>query len=181
VCVETGAALVFAHHFSKGNKANTDVLDRFSGSGVFGRDPDAIIALTEHKEGNCYSVQSVVRNLPQPADFVVERTFPVVTIRTDLDPGELKAKGGRSERDITLDLLLMLEEESMKSGKWEKRAIEELDISHATFHRRLGELKEKNLIQEGMGKAWKLNELGEREIQRLQKVSAGELNQASPA
>ena len=42
LAVQTGAAVVFGAHFSKGNQAGKDSIDRISGSGVFARDPDSI-------------------------------------------------------------------------------------------------------------------------------------------
>lgn len=39
--------VAYCHHHSKGSQANKQVIDRASGSGVFARDPDAIIDLTE--------------------------------------------------------------------------------------------------------------------------------------
>ena len=50
----TGAAVVFAHHFTKGNAKKKAPIDRMSGSGVFARDADSIITLTEHKAAGCY-------------------------------------------------------------------------------------------------------------------------------
>ena len=40
-------AVVFAAHFPKGNLSKRTAMDRISGSGVFARDPDAIITLSE--------------------------------------------------------------------------------------------------------------------------------------
>jgi RecA-family ATPase len=42
-----GAAVVFAAHFPKGNMNKRESIDRIGGSGVFARDPDAIITMTE--------------------------------------------------------------------------------------------------------------------------------------
>lgn len=46
---ETGASVIYAHHFAKGDSGKKAAIDRASGSGVFGRDPDAIITLSELK------------------------------------------------------------------------------------------------------------------------------------
>jgi hypothetical protein len=46
ICGGTGAALVFAHHYSKGVSADKAAMDRMSGSGVWARDPDALVMLT---------------------------------------------------------------------------------------------------------------------------------------
>jgi RecA-family ATPase len=46
LCEKTGAALVVCHHFAKGDPWEKEPMDRLSGSGVFGRDPDSVIILT---------------------------------------------------------------------------------------------------------------------------------------
>lgn len=47
IATRTGAAVVCIHHHSKGGKGDTSAIDRGSGSGVFARDPDAVIDLVE--------------------------------------------------------------------------------------------------------------------------------------
>ena len=47
--MQSGAAILYAAHFSKGNQAGKDAIDRISGSGVFGRDADTLIILTKHE------------------------------------------------------------------------------------------------------------------------------------
>lgn len=42
-----GAATIYAHHHSKGSQGAKRAIDRSSGSGVFGRDPDAVLDLIE--------------------------------------------------------------------------------------------------------------------------------------
>jgi RecA-family ATPase len=44
---QTGAATGIAAHFPKGNMASRNSMDRIAGSGVFARDPDAILTMTE--------------------------------------------------------------------------------------------------------------------------------------
>jgi len=47
ICYELGAAVIDAHHHSKGTQGQKRSIDRGSGSGVFGRDPDAILDMIE--------------------------------------------------------------------------------------------------------------------------------------
>ena len=47
VCTELGCAVIYCHHHSKGAQGGKRSMDRASGSGVFARDPDALIDLTE--------------------------------------------------------------------------------------------------------------------------------------
>jgi len=47
VCCELGAAVIYCHHHSKGDQGQKRAHDRASGSGVFSRDPDALLDLIE--------------------------------------------------------------------------------------------------------------------------------------
>lgn len=47
VCTELGCAVVYCHHHSKGSQGGKRSMDRASGSGVFARDPDALLDLIE--------------------------------------------------------------------------------------------------------------------------------------
>ncbi|MDH6367534.1 MULTISPECIES: AAA family ATPase [unclassified Breznakia] len=47
VCTELGSAVIYCHHHSKGGQGNKRSMDRASGSGVFARDPDALLDLVE--------------------------------------------------------------------------------------------------------------------------------------
>lgn len=43
---QLGCAVVYVHHYSKGDQWGKGAIDRASGSGVFGRDPDALLSMT---------------------------------------------------------------------------------------------------------------------------------------
>lgn len=47
VCTELGSSVIYCHHHSKGGQGNKKSMDRASGSGVFARDPDALLDLIE--------------------------------------------------------------------------------------------------------------------------------------
>ncbi len=47
VCTELGCAVVYCHHHSKGAQGGKKSMDRASGSGVFARDPDALLDIVE--------------------------------------------------------------------------------------------------------------------------------------
>lgn len=96
--ISTGAALAFASHFSKGNQAAKSSIDRVSGSGVFARDPDALITMTNHEEDFAFTVETTLRSFSPIPAFVVKWEFPLMTTGTGLDPAKLKqAKGGRAK------------------------------------------------------------------------------------
>ena len=47
VCTQLSCAVIYCHHHSKGAQGAKRSMDRVSGSGVFARDPDALLDLTE--------------------------------------------------------------------------------------------------------------------------------------
>lgn len=47
ICTDLGSAVIYCHHHSKGYQGQKRSIDRASGSGVFARDPDALLDLTE--------------------------------------------------------------------------------------------------------------------------------------
>lgn len=47
VCSELGCAVIYCHHHSKGAQGGKRAMDRASGSGVFARDPDALLDMIE--------------------------------------------------------------------------------------------------------------------------------------
>lgn len=57
VCTELGCAVIYCHHHSKGAQGGKRAMDRASGSGVFARDPDALIDLIELESSEALLVQ----------------------------------------------------------------------------------------------------------------------------
>lgn len=47
VCTELKVATIYCHHHSKGSQGGKKSMDRASGSGVFARDPDAMLDMIE--------------------------------------------------------------------------------------------------------------------------------------
>ena len=47
VCTELGCAVIYCHHHSKGMQGQKRSMDRASGSGVFARDPDALLDMIQ--------------------------------------------------------------------------------------------------------------------------------------
>jgi hypothetical protein len=89
-------SFVYAHHFSKGNKSDTDHIDRASGSGVFARDPDAILTLTPHEEEDHLVLEATLRDFPTPSPQVVEFSWPNFIHKPDMEP-KLRKPGQTKE------------------------------------------------------------------------------------
>lgn len=137
---KSGAAVIYAHHFTKGNQAAKKPMDRMSGSGVFARDADTIITLTEHEVEGCHVVETTLRNMPSPEPFVVEWDFPLMVPRDDLDPTDLQ--NGRNEnRSKTADFLLsLLTAHPLTTTEWQSRS-HVGGVSRATFFRTKAKLE----------------------------------------
>jgi hypothetical protein len=135
IAVETGAAVLFAAHFSKGNQSGKEAIDRIGGSGVWTRDADSIITLTKHTVEDAYTVDLILRNLPEHPPFCVKWSFPVMALAPDLDPEDLKQPGGRRQQHGENDLLAILPPAGLTTTKWQLKAEKECGISRRTFFR----------------------------------------------
>ena len=152
----TGAAVIYAHHYAKGNAAKKNQIDRMSGSGVFARDADTIITLTEHTEKDCYSVEMTLRNLAPQSPFVIQWNYPVMVERTDLSPADLKTEEVTEDDDYE-PLLSLLDESPLTTAEWLESA-SEIGYSRATFFRDKSYLVEKKLVQINDEKFWSRNQ-----------------------
>jgi len=92
-------SFVYAHHFSKGNKSDTDHIDRASGSGVFARDPDAILTLTPHEEEDHLVLEATLRDFPTPDPQVVEFSWPNFIHKPDMEPKLRKPGQSKDKKD----------------------------------------------------------------------------------
>ena len=95
LAVQSGAAVVFGAHYSKGNQAGKEAIDRIGGSGVFARDPDVILTMTPHEEENAYVVDLTLRALPQLPSFVVRWAGCVFQRDQHADATRVKTPGGK--------------------------------------------------------------------------------------
>jgi hypothetical protein len=98
LAVAANAAIAFGAHFSKGNQAQKESMDRIGGSGVFARDPDTILTMTLHEEDNAFTVEPILRNHPPIPPFVIRWNFPLMTRDEMLDPAKLKQAKGRPSK-----------------------------------------------------------------------------------
>lgn len=145
LAVESGAAVAFGAHFSKGNQAGKESIDRISGSGVFARDPDSLVMMTRHQENDCFTVEATLRNFPQVEPFVVQWHYPLME-EVELDPAKLKQIGGRKKEYLAEDLLSVLSVAGMTTTEWNKAAKEERLMGERTCYNLRKELTEAGLV-----------------------------------
>lgn len=89
IATETGAAVIYVHHHSKGSQIGKRSMDRASGSGVFARDPDALLDMVElaHEAGDgdrtAWRMESTLREFKPWAPINIWFDFPVHNIDED--------------------------------------------------------------------------------------------------
>lgn len=114
-----GASVIYCHHYSKGsayNKGFMEVADRGSGSGVFGRDADAIISLTQlaydapenNPDETAWIVESVLREFRVIKPFYMYFDYPIHLLDATGSLAELRLKGdpttiGAKRRGLELE------------------------------------------------------------------------------
>lgn len=84
---DLNAAVAFAHHFAKGNSSEKGSIDRASGSGVWAREPDALLMLTP-LDGENYTLEMHLRNFPQRRPVAVYWNDGVWEVNTNIDAEE---------------------------------------------------------------------------------------------
>ena len=138
---ETGAAIVYGNHFSKGNQATRESIDRVSGSGVFARDPDAIVTLTKHVNEGTFVAEFTLRNSPPIEPFCVRWDHPLMALDTEADPSKLKKPGGRPSQYANNELLSLLSGGPLDFKEWRQRAEAEVGIGRTAFYDRVADFK----------------------------------------
>jgi AAA domain-containing protein len=146
---ELNASAALSHHFAKGNAAAKDAIDRASGTGVWARDPDGLIALTPNAcSENHYTVEVDLRSFAQVPKFVIRWQYPRFYSDTEVDPEDLrKPKSGPKPKSAPEDLAALLTiEENLSYSDFRDRVIKILGLSETTFRRRLDEALAAKLI-----------------------------------
>lgn len=89
ICNRTGASIIYAHHHSKGSQTGKSAADRSSGSGVFARDPNAIVDMVEIKPedadgqpveipdgATAWRIECTLRDFRTPDPFEIVFDYP---------------------------------------------------------------------------------------------------------
>lgn len=116
---ETGASVIYAHHYAKGYAGDKQVIDRASGAGVFARDPDAIISLSEidipEDEAELHTAwraEYVLREFKAPKPTNVWFDFPLHRPDTRGYLENFDLKTGESEKRKRRETVKQKKEES---------------------------------------------------------------------
>lgn len=153
----SGAAIVIAHHFAKGDSTSKHAIDRMSGAGAWARDPDSILVMTPHEEDGCFTVTPILRNLPRLPEFVVEWSFPLMKLTTDLDPDSLRRPQAKNKVCTDREFIQHYISDTPCSRAAIVKAAAGAGISRATADRYLNRLSESGAICSGGGLYWVRN------------------------
>jgi hypothetical protein len=144
---ELKSAVGLLQHFSKGDQSNKEAMDRYSGSGVWARHPDALATFTEHEVEDSFGVEFRLRAFAPIDPFTVTWDYPRFRVAPNLDPARLKTRSGRPKLNTTEQLAsLLTTSETLPYGDFKRRAEQLLTISKSTFDRRLKEAKDQKLL-----------------------------------
>lgn len=86
LCRDLGCSTIYCHHHSKGPQGQKKAMDRASGSGVFARDPDAVIDVTplsvkeETGQLGAFKVSGILREFPPFKEFCIVYHYPIHTV-----------------------------------------------------------------------------------------------------
>ena len=152
LAVRHNLSVILSHHFSKGNKSGSESIDRFSGSGVFARNPDSLIVLTPHEEDErTFTCDVTLRNFSPMDSFVVQWHFPLFRQNFNLNPDKLKRPGAQKSMDDERFL------GEMGSKDWQasdltRHIMEKCKVSESTAYRYLKRLTKakKILVDNGL-------------------------------
>lgn len=105
ICRDTGASVIYAHHFAKGTGGDRAAIDRGAGAGTFARDPDAILTMTQlditdpgDPSRTAWRMEYVLREFPNKEPVSFWWNHPLHQINEDLDGVQVETSMTRAER-----------------------------------------------------------------------------------
>ena len=118
---------IFNDHAPKGNMSEKEPLDVIRGSSAKGGDLDAAMVLRKHEVDGCFRVDMVHRELPPVEPFCIGWRFPLMELRPDLSPDDMKRpKAGRKRTQDPIKLLAKIADTSpgkpVSKSEWARRA-----------------------------------------------------------
>ena len=135
LAVRHNLSVILSHHFGKGNKSGSESIDRFSGSGVFARNPDSLVVLTAHEEDErSFTCEVTLRNFPPLDSFVVQWHYPLFLTNYCLNPDNLKRAGAHKAINDS-DLLKAMGIKSWVANDLVKTMAEKMEVSDRTVYR----------------------------------------------
>lgn len=104
---ETGAAIIYAHHFAKGTSGDKQAIDRAAGAGTFARDADAYLTMTQLDEPEdptnpsktAWRMEYVLREFGEHKPVSFWWKYPIHEVNSELDESEIETTATRNARN----------------------------------------------------------------------------------
>lgn len=149
ICTELGCAVIYCHHHSKGGQGLKKSMDRASGSGVFARDPDAMLDMIQLKVkdqapddiATAWRITGTLREFPSFPPVNVFFRYPVhVADDTDM------LKDAMEEGSLA-DVYHKGREQSNKAKKEEAaRNVDSVEIAFEAYVNKAGKAKLEDIM-----------------------------------
>ena len=111
--------------------------------------------MTPHEEPNCFTVTTILRNLPQVEEFVLAWDFPLMRVAAELNPDALRRPQAKNKVCTDNEFVEQLVSETPASRGSIVAAGSKIGISRGSVDRYLGRLTEAGLICCGNGLYWR--------------------------
>ncbi len=105
IATETGASIVYAHHFAKGAGGDRAVIDRAAGAGTFARDSDAIVTMTQldmsdevNEIHTAWRIEYSLREFPNKQPYNVWFDYPLHKYDPDLETEQVETSLTKKKR-----------------------------------------------------------------------------------
>jgi hypothetical protein len=141
-------AICLIQHFTKGDASEKESQDRFSGTAVWSRFPDALVTFTDNEDEDCFGVEFTLRDFAPLQSRGVRWKFPRFHCDSSVDPERLKKpQGGRPKLNTAEQLAGLIHgDEEISYTDLLRRAQKICGMKKVTFDRRLREAKQQGLI-----------------------------------
>lgn len=117
VCTELGCSVIYCHHHSKGSQGGKRSMDRASGSGVFSRDPDALLDLTELEITESLFIQQENAEICEAAKGWISRFHKLDEVCSQDDTLSAKAMVEIARKTLTDRSFMLMMQEVDKAKK----------------------------------------------------------------
>jgi hypothetical protein len=135
-------AVVFTHHHAKGDASGRAAIDLASGSGIFARDPDALLSIRESIDSNeeepRMRVEATVRSFPPHVPFGIRFEYPLWrrddSVDLELKTSTTAKKKATFSKEATVeDLLFILGARELSVSDWKEEGMKRLGINGTQF------------------------------------------------
>lgn len=148
VMQQTGAAVLYVHHDTKGKAGDKNIRDRGAGSGVIARDYDACITLTAHRDDeNAAVVDTLLRNYAPRSPFVADFWDNQFSL-SDLPAVAETSRNSRSRKqEISVSDAAIIEKSDCTMTEFRRRLIEELGLTDSNARKIIKDFPEAGKLE----------------------------------